>query len=1317
MNWKKVIGWTAVAILSLILLVVIVGLVVLSTPQFHNYVLATLKQKVGDALNADVQVQGLNFNLHNLTVDLNGVTIRTQSMATEPLLTVDRIHADVNIVSALHRKWYVNDIEVEHPVLHIYVDKDGNNNLPKPKPSGGQSNVNLFDLGIRHALLSSGEVYYNDRKQLLNANLHDLTFKSVYHNTGAGSYSGDLSYRNGKVQYGHYDPLPHNLDASFEATPSEFSLSPAVLSVGDSRFELSAKLADYSTAPRLTATYNARVDVGEFRNALNNPSLPLGTVRLEGTAEYQSTPNNAEPLLDAIVAKGNISSPVLAVRNANMRGEIRDLRAGFRLANGNAALENVRANLLGGTLEANATIRNVSTTKQARVRATLHNVSLADATAMLSPKATANVKLTGTANATLEAAWHGSMQDLSVRSDDTLQASVAPAKSTNGVTVPVQGVLHADYSGRTKTITLTQSTLKTSQTTIYLNGTAGERSAMQIRMQANDLRELGRIVEAFQTPKAGQTSSPLNLAGTATFNGTLRGSTANPTLAGQLAAQNLQVKGSRWRSLRTNIQLSPSQASLRKGTLIPAGQGRITFDLSAGLQKWSYTSNNPITVAVNASNLQVGELTQLAGSQAPVSGVFNADVNVRGTQNNPVGQGKIALTNAKVYGEPVESAQVQFQGTGEVVHANLNVSMPAGNSEATIAYYPKTEGYDATLRALGIQLGKLKSQRLQSMKVAGVLNLTASGRGTVKNPELQASLLIPALSVKRQDIQNINLQATVQNHLANFTLNSDVVNTYVRAKGQVSLTDGYIADISLDTGGIPLQPLFAAYAPAQANLVSGETELHASMHGPLKNKSQLEAHVQIPTLRLNYGNSIQLAATAPIRADYRNGLLKLQPGEITGTGTDLRFQGDIPVTGNAPATVTMLGNLDLRLAKIFVPNVNSTGQVRFDIRSTGTLSNIKGQVWIENASVQTVGAPIGLQKANGLLTVTTDRVTISSFTGEVGGGTVTASGGVVYRPTLTFDLGLKASEIDFVYENQIRTALDASLAFIGDKSASTLSGRVTVDRVSFTPDFDLSGLFTSATGVSSPPAAGTFADRVKLDIAVQTAPSLNLVSQTLSIQGGANLHVQGTASQPVIVGRVNLNGGDVIFRGNRYVIDQGTIDFVNPNQIKPVVNVAISTVIDQYNINMRFQGPIERLNTVYTSDPALPPVDILHLLAFGNTTEASTAAGATPGTMGAESMLASGISGYGSGQLGKLAGLSYLSIDPVLGRTGQNPGARVEIQKRVTSNLYVTFASDVTSTQREEIQVQYQINPRWSVSANRDQNGGFGFDARVHKKF
>ncbi|HEX4602539.1 MAG TPA: translocation/assembly module TamB domain-containing protein, partial [Candidatus Angelobacter sp.] len=64
-----------------------------------------------------------------------------------------------------------------------------------------------------------------------------------------------------------------------------------------------------------------------------------------------------------------------------------------------------------------------------------------------------------------------------------------------------------------------------------------------------------------------------------------------------------------------------------------------------------------------------------------------------------------------------------------------------------------------------------------------------------------------------------------------------------------------------------------------------------------------------------------------------------------------------------------------------------------------------------------------------------------------------------------------------------------------------------------------------------------------------------------------------------------------------------------------------------------------------------------------------------------------------------------------------NPGARVAIQQRVTSNLLVTFATDITSTQRQAIQVEYKFNPKWSVSGTRNQNGGFGVDGRYRKDF
>ena len=59
----------------------------------------------------------------------------------------------------------------------------------------------------------------------------------------------------------------------------------------------------------------------------------------------------------------------------------------------------------------------------------------------------------------------------------------------------------------------------------------------------------------------------------------------------------------------------------------------------------------------------------------------------------------------------------------------------------------------------------------------------------------------------------------------------------------------------------------------------------------------------VPQFSVKYKNSIQLAATAPIHADYANGALEVNRFVIQGTGTDLTFQASVPAAKNARASM------------------------------------------------------------------------------------------------------------------------------------------------------------------------------------------------------------------------------------------------------------------------------------------------------------------------------------------------------------------------------------------------------------------------------
>jgi translocation and assembly module TamB len=772
--------------------------------------------------------------------------------------------------------------------------------------------------------------------------------------------------------------------------------------------------------------------------------------------------------------------------------------------------------------------------------------------------------------------------------------------------------------------------------------------------------------------------------------------------------------------LRTQISANPNAVHLDGGELIPATRGQIKFQVGSGLQQWAFTNTSAFQVRVNASSLNVAELAKAAGVTTPVSGTLSADVQASGTQLSPMGHGKIDLTGARIGDEPIRTANITFDGNGTSVNAKLRADSPAGSTTADVRYEPKQQAYEASLRAVGIKLERLETVKAKNMQLTGALNITANGRGTLQDPGLKAVIEIPRLQIRDQVMNGIKLDTDVANHVAKLNLASDVLGTHAAGHGTIQLAGDYPADIAVDTSPIALQPLVALYSPSQASSLNGQTELHATLRGPLKKKTLIEAHLVVPNLNVNYKNTIQLAAAAPIRADYVNGALEIKRSVIRGTGTELTFQAHVPAAKDAPASLLLQGTIDLRLAEMLNSDMTATGQLRFDINSYGARSdpNVQGQIRIVNAGFTEAGVPLGMRNGNGVLTLTRDRLDITQFQGIVGGGTVTARGGIVYRPNLYFDLAMKADEVRALYEQSVRTTLSSNLALTGQYDSAMLQGQVNVEELSFTSNFDLmdfAGQFGG--GAATPPPTGGFSEKLRLQVAIQTPGGLSLSSRKLSMSGSANLQVRGTAAQPVILGRINLSDGELIFSGNRYVVQSGTIDFRNPSRTEPVVDIAANTTIQQYEIQMHFWGPADQLHTNYSSDPALPPADVINLIAFGKTSEAAAANPTPPGTLGAQSLLASQVSSQVSSRIEKLAGLSQLSIDPVLGSGQQSPGARIAVQQRVTSKIFVTFASDVTSTQQQAIKLEYQMNRKASLTIVRNQNGGLSFETSFRKSW
>ena len=1312
MNRNKTTLAILVGIPALLLILVVAGVLVLHTQAFKRFLLSKIVLQAEQSTGARIAIQKLDLHWFPFTADVYGVIAHGQEKSDEPpLLQAEHLGVSLGLRALLKKNVDLFAITADRPIVNLRIDSQGNTNLPKAPSSQSSSN---FSIVVRHASLRNGTVIYNDQQTPLSAELDDFHADTKFE-AASRKYRGSLGYRQGCVVTSAISPVEHTATVEFVANGDGVVLDPLVISSAKTRLTAHLTVANFAS-PSIQGRYDGFIVTREIAEILKDPSLPVGDVTLSGTLHYKSSPG--ESFLKAINAAGRFDSPLLKVRQGQVATAVQALHGIFSMQNGNLRIQKLDADLLEGHLFARMDMLHLDQTPVTSVNAALRGVSLERLSDSMPAKDRQNVRLLGRLNLTAQANWSKSISQLKAHAHlDVAGPTTLPAQPNQ---IPVNGVVDVDYNGATQTASFGRSELRVADTDVTLSGTVSRQSNLNIDLNAKDLHELTVLMSAFATPTPGNNASgnaqPYDLRGAAHFTGQVSGPTADPRIQGQLTGSNLEVQGSKWRTVQLNLDAASSGVRFQNGYLQSAQQGEIRFSGSTELHRWSFTPQRPLSLQAKLTKLSVADLERLAKSEYPINGDLSGEIVVQGSELQPVGHGSLQLTKASAWNEPIRTLKLDFHGDADTVHSTAQLQVAAGTANATLTYVPKTEHYDLTLTADGLNLDKLQTVQQRSGTISGVLSMNVSGQGTVKDPQLSGNVQIPQLQVSGQTFSAVKAQMDLAHRHANVSLDSIVEQGYVHAKGGVDLAGQYPANATVDVRALPIGPLLAKHSSTTgaAQDLQGFTEIHASLNGPLKDPARLTGHLEIPRLNFAYKN-IQLANDGPMRVRYQNGVATIEQARIKGTGTDLSMQGAVPVQSTVPLNVSAKGGIDAQLLQLLSPDVLASGKLELDLRAAGALRQPKteGSIRVVNAGLSMEGAPVSVSAMNGQLSISGNRLNIDKFNATAGGGTISANGSATYGKETNFAIDLHGKGVR-VHPTGIRSAMDADLQFNGTPQKSQLSGRVVVDRLSFQEGFDLGTFMSQLSDDSTVSAPSEFASNINLNIAVNSAQSLELASSQVSIAGSANLTVTGNAANPVILGRITLNNGELFFQGKRFEVQSGTIAFANPAKTEPVLNLYVKTTIEQYNITVNLSGPVDRLKTSYTSDPSLPPVDIINLLAFGQTT--AEKASNPPASLGAQSVLAQGVAGQVATRLQSLTGISQLTIDPTAGNS-QNPGAQVAVQQRVTGTILLTFATDVTSTQRQTVQLQYQPKRSVKISVLRDEYGGYGVDVRYHKVF
>jgi len=1302
---------------SLVLLTAVAALVV-HTRSFNRLVLAQLIARIERSTGTRVEIQSLQLQWSPFTAELFGVVARGKERPNEPpLFQAEHLGVSLGLRSLLRREVNLYSITLVRPVLNARTDAAGNSNLPNPQPNSPSK----FSMVVRHASVRDGVVRFNDQQIPLAAEIDDLN-ASVTYEPISGMYRGDASYRNGLLATARVNGMPHTARVQFAANRNVLDLERLEVKSGHSQVELTARISNFAE-PNVVGRYRGQIEVSDLANILRNPSVPRGEVALSGSLQYRSDRNVT--FVRALQIGGRLDTPQLAMRGQSVLATARDVHALYQLRDGNFTVPQLDATIFNGRLSARGALSDLDGVPKGRISADLGNLSLENLSDTVPNSARQNARLLGRMNLKGQAQWRKDISALRAQAHAEFSApDTVPAQHAREL--PVNGIVNVSYDAPGKRASFGNSSLRVARTVLKLDGEISRTSQLDLDLTAPDLQELSGLISAFTRTQHRSTLSGsqeaagadgFDLHGSASFSGQVTGAVENPNLKGHLFATNLQLQGSTWRALGFALNANSSGVHLQDGKLEGSQQGQVTFAGQAGLDRWSYLPGNPINLNAKLTRISAADLERLGTTRYPITGDLTGTIAISGSQLEPLGHGSLQLTKGSAWNEPIRVLKFDFDGSSGSVRSNAELQLAAGTINANLKYGPKNRDYELKLNTTELRLDQLQTIQQRGGNVAGLLTTSVTGQGSLNDPRLSATLEIPDLQIAGQRFARTKAQVEVAQQRANLSVYSSVEQGFVRANGAVDLKDQYQTKATVDLRALPVGALLASHSTRTgvAQDLQGFMEVHASLTGPLKDPSRLEGRMEIPRLNFAY-RGIEIANDAPLRVRYQGGLATIEQARMRGTGTDLRLLGEVPVWAAAPLNASAKGEIDAKLLQLASPDIHSSGKVQFDLRAGGELRNpeTQGTVRIVNTGLALEGAPMTISNMNGQLSIDGNRLQIDRLEAASGGGTLSANGSANYGKETNFALDLHAKEVRAVASG-VRSSLNADLQLNGTPQKSDLKGQVVVNRLSFREGFDLSTFLSqfSDSAVSSP---SSFASNMRLGITVQSSESLSLASSQISIAGSANLAVTGTAARPVILGRINLTEGELFFQSKRFEIQNGTIVFSNPARTEPVLNLYVKTEIEQYNITINFAGPFDRLKTNYTSDPSLPPLDIINLLAFGQTSAERASNGSAPASLGAQSVIAQGVAGQVSRQVQNLMGISQLTIDPTVGAS-RDPGAQIAVQQRVTGSILMTFSTDVTSTQRQTVQLQYQPKPQWKISVLRDQYGGYGFDVRLHKVF
>jgi translocation and assembly module TamB len=1353
--WKYLLIVAAIGVVSALGLLVYVN-----TESFQSLVRRRLVAEVERVTGGRVEIGGIHTTPFRLQVDVREVTVRGRETAMDvPLAHVDRIVARLKIISLLRSEFGFNEVILEQPVVHVAFYPDGTTNFP-PRKAGvatGETAVErLFALSINRFEIRHGQILWDDETIPVDFAARDASLQMDY-SLLSGRYDGRLLLGLVETKLMDYRPFAWMTAMEFSFGSESAAIPSLKWNSGHSHFSASGQITDFRHL-HLQGSYDAQVDLGEAASVARRHEVRAGLLELKG---------HGEGSLDQFASEGLLTLRDLGWQNDQISFSRASLTTGYAVTNQQLKLSKIQARIFGGGvagdaefnqwlapwqhLSANAK-KNLETAtisagqpankisvktpktkptaiQSAAVFLRLRDLSAEDLAAALNAPAHPFPPYhpAASASGTLETRWKGTPRDAEVKFALDLTPPEHHVPGHLRISAHTNGIYHAADD----TLDFPQFTLTTPTSHIQASGTLSAASAVRLSVSTSSLADWMPLVTAVRGPAI----FPVELNGSANFTGNLTGAFSSPQLSGGLqvddfditlpATANTHPLQTRWDSLSASLQLSFQGIALHNATL-RRDNTSAEFDTTVALQHGHFTGDSAFTLRANVHNTDIAPLQALAGYNYPLSGNADLSVQAAGTFSDPREDGQIHLTNASAYGETVQQFDSTFHvGQGELAFENIHLVHGDSVVTGSAAYNHSSRAFRLDLVGNNFDLAKVRQIHLDRLTIEGRADFVLKGSGTPEAPSINASVHVRALTLDQELAGDLDLQAVTQGSELHLTGNSHFQRGSVLVSGNIQMRNDYPVNLTFQTDQLDLDSLWRSYFRGR---LTGHSAVTGSLdvHGPLREPGQWILAGNLSALTLDVEN-VRVHNQDAVRFSLANRTVDIQQLHLVGDGTDLAAHGSVQLSGARALDLTADGRLDLKLLTSFDPDFTASGLITMKLIVGGTLSEPlpQGSFQVNNGALSYAGLPSGLSGLNGSLLFTRDQVHIETLTARTGGGTLDLKGDANYvNRQLNFNVTANGKDVRLRYPPGVSSTANAELHWIGSRSASTVSGDISITKIAVTPGFDFSAYLQRSRQFSTVTVADSPLNNVKLDIHVQTAPELQMRTAIARLSGDADLRLRGSVARPAVLGRVDILEGKATFHGIHFTLERGDITFANPVAIEPQLNLQASSHVRNFDLNVTVIGTPDRLNINYRSEPPLPKSDIIALLALGRTNEESAQLQEQSGQsvfsdQASDLILNQALNDTASSRFQRLFGASNIKIDPQGLTTITNPvsnGPQITIEQQFANNLSLTYSTNVSQSSEQIIRGEYYVNRSVSLVGDRDQNGVVSFDIQIRRR-